>query len=55
MREDWESLGSTDIYQRAAEEARHILKTHKPEPLPDSVLATIRSIVEEAEEEYGVF
>jgi len=55
MREDWESSGSTDIYQRAAEKARHILKTHKPEPLPDSVLATIRSIVEEAEEEYGVF
>jgi trimethylamine--corrinoid protein Co-methyltransferase len=54
MREDWEQSGGTDIYQRAAEEARHILETHKPEPLPDKVLATIRSIVEDAEAEFGV-
>jgi trimethylamine--corrinoid protein Co-methyltransferase len=53
-REDWEVSGSTDIYQRALEEARHILKTHKPDPLPDDVLATMRSIVEEAEEELGI-
>ena len=54
MREDWEASGSTDIYQRALEEARHILETHKPEPLPDDVLASIRSIVEGAEEELGI-
>ena len=54
MREDWETSGSTDIYQRALEEARHILETHKPEPLPDDVLASIRSIVEGAEEELGI-
>ena len=54
MRGRWKSLGSTDIYQRAQEEARHILKTHKPDPLPKDVLAEMRTIVEEAEEELGV-
>ena len=39
---------------KGQEEARHILETHKPDPLPDDVLATMRSIVEEAEEELGV-
>ena len=53
-REDWEAGGRTDIYQRASEEARYILENHKPEPLPENVLATIRSIVEESEAELGV-
>jgi trimethylamine--corrinoid protein Co-methyltransferase len=54
IREDWEASGSTDIYQRATEEARQILETHKPDPLPDDVLSTLRSIIEEAEAELGV-
>jgi trimethylamine--corrinoid protein Co-methyltransferase len=54
MREDWQAAGSTDIYQRALEEARCILENHKPDPLPDDVLAAIRSIVEEAEAELGI-
>ena len=53
-REDWEAGGKTDLYQRALEEARFILENHKPDPLPDEVLAKIRSIVEEAEAELGV-
>jgi trimethylamine--corrinoid protein Co-methyltransferase len=53
-REDWEAGGKTDIYQRALEEARYILENHKPEPLPENVPATIRSIVEGAEAELGV-
>jgi trimethylamine--corrinoid protein Co-methyltransferase len=53
-REDWEAGGKTDIYQRALEEARYILENHKPEPLPENVLTTIRSIVEESEAELGV-
>jgi trimethylamine--corrinoid protein Co-methyltransferase len=53
-REEWEASGSTDIHQRASEKARHILETHEPDPLPNDVLATIRSIVEEAEGELGV-
>jgi hypothetical protein len=36
------------------EEARYILENHKPDPLPEDVLAAIRSIVEEAEAELGV-
>jgi trimethylamine--corrinoid protein Co-methyltransferase len=55
MREDWEASGRKDIYQRALEEARYILENHKPDPLPDDVLAAIRSIVEEAEAELGLF
>lgn len=54
MREDWEASGSTDIHRRALDKAKHILETHKPDPLPDDVLATLRSIVEEAEEGLGV-
>jgi trimethylamine--corrinoid protein Co-methyltransferase len=55
MREEWEATGSTDIYERASKEARRILETHKPDPLPDDVMATLRSIVVEAEKELGVF
>ena len=54
MREDWEAAGSSDIHQRAMEEARHILETHKPDPLADNVSAEMRSIVEETEEVLGV-
>jgi len=53
-REDWEKSGRTSMTERAEEEARHILETYKPEPLPDHVLSTLRSIVEETEEEFGV-
>ena len=53
VREEWERAGSTDIYQRANEEVRRILETYDPPPLPDNVLATIRSIVDSAEEELG--
>ena len=54
MREDWQASGGKDIYQRALEQARYILENHQPEPLPDEVLNTIRSIVEEAEAELGI-
>ena len=52
-RSKWQELGGTDMYERAAAKAREILETHEPDPLPDSVLETIRSIVESAEEELG--
>jgi len=54
MRADWEADGSKDIYQRAHEKMIHILETYEPPPLPDRVLAEIRSIVDEAEKEVGV-
>jgi trimethylamine--corrinoid protein Co-methyltransferase len=55
MREDWEAGGGKDIYQRAHDKMIDILETHKPIPLPDDVLGNIRSIVEAAEKELGVF
>lgn len=54
MRQDWESAGRKGLYDKAWEKARHILKTHQPEPLPAEVAAAIRSIVDEAEHELGV-
>ena len=53
-RSKWEDLGGTDMYERASAKAKEILETHQPDPLPEDVLATIRSIVEGAEEELGV-
>jgi len=50
----WEAAGATTAYERATRKARWILENHKPEPLPDDVLATIRSIVVETEREMGV-
>ena len=55
MREDWEAAGSLDIYRRAHTKVIEILETYEPAPLPDDVLTTIRSIVEEAEKEMGVY
>jgi trimethylamine--corrinoid protein Co-methyltransferase len=55
MREDWEASGSQDIYQRAHDKMIEILETYEPPPLPDDVRDTVRSIVEEAEKEQGVF
>ena len=49
-----EELGKTDIYERATAKAKEILETHQPDPLPDSVLAEIRMIIEDAEKELGV-
>jgi trimethylamine--corrinoid protein Co-methyltransferase len=54
MRGVWEAAGATTAYERAMEKARWILDNHHPEPLPDKVLATIRSIVEQAEAEIGI-
>ena len=55
MREDWEAAGSQDIYKRAHDKMIEILETYEPPPLPDDTRATVRSIVEEAEKEQGVF
>ena len=55
MREDWEAAGSPDIYKRAHDKMIEILETYVPPPLPDDVRATVRTIVEAAEKEKGVF
>jgi trimethylamine--corrinoid protein Co-methyltransferase len=53
-RDDWQSKGSLDLYNKALEEARRILKTHKPPQLPEATKSSIRSIIRETEEELGV-
>jgi len=53
-REIWEKKGSSTAYERAIEKARWIMENHRPDPLPDDVLAKIRSIVVETEKEMGI-
>jgi trimethylamine--corrinoid protein Co-methyltransferase len=53
MRGTWQASGATGAYERALVKARWILEKHHPEPLPDTVLAAIRAIVEQAEAEAG--
>ena len=54
MRGVWEAAGAPTAYERAMEKARWILDNHHPKPLPDEVLAKIRSIIEQAEAELGI-
>jgi trimethylamine--corrinoid protein Co-methyltransferase len=54
MRRDWEKSGATTAFERAMAKARYILENHMPDPLPDDVLANIRTIVVETEKEMGV-
>ncbi len=54
VREEWAADGSSTLYDRALMEARHILETHRPTPLPDSVAAELKSIIAAAEREVGV-
>ncbi len=51
MRGTWESRGAKDIRDAANEEAVKILSTHKPDPLPETVIKKLRRIVESAEQE----
>lgn len=53
VREDWAAGGGKDLHQRALEEARRILATHVPEPLPDEVVREIRRIVDAADAAQG--
>ncbi len=54
IRENWQLAGGKDLYEQACQKARHLLETHKPEPLPESTLSQLRTIVNTAEEELGV-
>ncbi len=51
--EKWQAAGAPDSYQRALEKTRDILQNHRPEPLPDQMLADIRSIITETQNELG--
>ena len=54
MRHQWEKGGKKDSYERAQDEVKKILETHKPAALSDEVLKNVRTIIEGAEEEMGV-
>ncbi len=54
VREDWQAMGATSLYDRAVVEARRILETHHPEPLPDDVQAEMTEIVAQTERDLGV-
>jgi len=51
--EKWKAAGARDSYQRALEKTRDILQNHLPDPLPEKVLADIRSIITETQGEMG--
>lgn len=53
-REDYFAGKGKDLTERAYEEAESIYQAHKPVPLPDNVLSEIRSIVNEAEDHFGL-
>ena len=54
VREEWAASGSTTVYDRALLEARRILETHIPDPLPEAVAQQLNSIVTDAERELGL-
>ncbi len=45
----WENEGATTAYERATAKAKWILENHRPDPLPDEVLAKIRAIIDDTE------
>jgi trimethylamine--corrinoid protein Co-methyltransferase len=54
VREDWQAMGATSLYDRAVVEARRILETHNAEPLPDDVQVEMTEIVAQTERDLGV-
>ncbi len=53
VRAAWEANGATDLAERGRACARRVLAEHKPDPLPDDVLAEIRRLVDKAEAAAG--
>ena len=52
--ERWQSMGATDLHQRALEKARETLENHEPPPLPLQTRKEIDEIIRETEKELGV-
>jgi len=50
VREDWQADGAKSLRQVANQKAKEILENHKPEPLPDEMVAELKRIVKKAEE-----
>lgn len=52
--EEWVTRGKKTMGERVIEKAQRLLLEHKPEPLPDDVVARVKSIVERAEAEFRI-
>jgi trimethylamine--corrinoid protein Co-methyltransferase len=50
--EKWKAAGARGSYRRALEKTRDILQHHRPEPLPEKVLAEIRAIITETQDAF---
>lgn len=50
----WQEAGCKDLADRAYEEVRQILETHKPKPLPNGAAETMRAILQDYETELGI-
>jgi len=48
---DWKQKGGRSLGERAAERVKKILDEHKPEPLPDDILARLHEVVKRADAE----
>ena len=53
VRVDWEKAGSKSAVDVAREEAKRILRSHQPEPLPAELNQELQLIIKKAEESYG--
>ena len=49
VREEWVALGSKSIIQSANEKAAELIRTHKPDPLPEDMAKELKRIVKSAE------
>jgi trimethylamine---corrinoid protein Co-methyltransferase len=54
MRHQWEKTVNKDVYEKAWDEAKHILDTYTPPQLSESVLKEVRAIITAAEDEMNV-
>jgi len=49
VREEWEGMGSKSIIQSANEKAAELIRTHKPDTLPQDMAKELKRIVKSAE------
>ena len=49
VREEWVDLGSKSIIQSANEKAAELIRSHKPDPLPEDMAKELKRIVKSAE------
>ena len=50
---EWRAAGAKTMGQRVSEKVRHILETHRPDPLPEDVRTRLREIRERSARDRG--